>query len=104
MIFLYLMKYYLYIIYSEEFDKFYIGYSTDVNQRIKKHNTSKFNTFTSKYRPWVLKAVFLTENKATAIKMERFIKKQKSRRLLTQLIKFEYVPTGILAQLVRVLP
>jgi hypothetical protein len=27
-------------------------------EKIKKHNNSTSNTFTSKYRPWQLKAVF----------------------------------------------
>ncbi len=37
-----------------------------------------------------------------AIAIERFIKKQKSRKLIEQLCDMDFVPNGILAQLVRV--
>ena len=97
------MKYYIYILYSEKFDKFYTGYTSDYNKRIEDHNTSTNNTFTSKYRPWLLKAVFLVrENKTRVIQIERFIKNQKSRTLLIKLIEPNFLPVGELAQLVRV--
>ncbi|GAL70189.1 hypothetical protein JCM19302_2764 [Jejuia pallidilutea] len=70
---------------------------------MQSHNTSKFNTYTSKYRPWVLKAVFEAGiTRGDAEKIERFVKKQKSRALLLKLIDEKFVPNGKLAQLVRV--
>ena len=67
------------------------------------HNTKPFNTYTSKYRPWVLAAVFeCSEDESQAIRIERFIKKQKSRKLIEKLIDPGYLPNGYLAQLVRV--
>ncbi|TKS56921.1 GIY-YIG nuclease family protein [Mesohalobacter halotolerans] len=50
--------FYVYILFSEKFDKYYVGSSQNPWKRLQIHNTSTFNTFTSKYRPWVLKAVF----------------------------------------------
>ena len=41
------------------------------------------------------------ENLGDALKIERFIKKQKSRNLILKLVKGEQ-PDGVLAQLVRV--
>ncbi len=95
--------YYLYIIYSETFNKFYVGSSHNPWSRLEKHNTTIFNTYTSKYRPWVLKAVFkvgITRSEAEEI--EKFIKKQKSKTLLLKMIDSNFVLTGKLAQLVRV--
>ena len=95
--------FYIYIIYAQKFDKFYVGSSQDPWNRLIKHNTSPFNTFTSKYRPWVLKAVFeVGETRGEALRIEKFIKKQKSRTLLLQLIEPTFKPSGKLAQLVRV--
>ena len=95
--------YYIYILYSPSFDKYYVGYSSDPLRRLTEHNTKPFNTYTSKYRPWFLKATFkCSEIEREAIWAERFIKKQKSRRLLQQLCDPSFVPTGFLAQLVRV--
>ena len=51
----------------------------DYNRRLNEHNESSRNTFTSKYRPWELKAVFEFEGiEAEAISIKRLIKKQKS--------------------------
>ena len=94
--------FYIYIIYSHSADKYYIGHTDDYIRRLGQHNNSDFNTFTSKYRPWILKAVFSCGNDLTvAISIEKFIKKQKNRRIILHLINDE-PRFGILAQLVRV--
>lgn len=96
-------QYYLYILYSSLHDKHYVGYSNDPYRRLEEHNTKPFNTFTSKYRPWELAAVFIAgADEGTAIELERFIKKQKSRSLLKKLTDPSFIPDGYLAQMVRV--
>ena len=96
--------YYIYILYSERADKYYVGYTTDYLQRAKDHNSQEFfSTYTSKHRPWVLVAVFMVgTDESIAVRMERYIKRQKSRRLIEMLIDTDFVPEGELAQLVRV--
>ena len=94
--------YYIYIIYSQSSDLYYIGYSADPHKRVIEHNSKPFSTYTSKHRPWVLKAYFQCGNEPQAIRLERFIKKQKSRRLIERLCEPSFEPTGSLAQLVRV--
>ena len=96
------MEYYIYILYSEVSDFYYVGYSDDFNRRFEEHNHSEKVTFTSKHRPWRLKAVYSCgEKQSDAMKIEKFIKNQKSRRLIEKLvIGGEF--TGVLAQLVRV--
>ncbi|TMI72598.1 MAG: GIY-YIG nuclease family protein [Bacteroidetes bacterium] len=97
------MNYYIYIIQSAKSNKFYVGYSTDPCRRVIEHNTKPFNTFTSKYRPWNLVAVFLVgPTERDAIRLERFIKKNKSISLIRKLTDSSFMPTGALAQLVRV--
>jgi len=97
------MYYFIYILYSESADKYYVGYTTDFHKRLIEHNTTKHNTFTSKFRPWVLKAVFkIGSNKTEAIKLERFIKNQKNKNLILKLINPHFLPDGKLVQLVRV--
>jgi putative endonuclease len=96
------MEFYIYILYSESSDIYYVGYSDDFRRRFEQHNNSEKVTFTSKHRPWILKAVYSCGAKqAGAMKIEKFIKKQKSRRLVEKLI-VDGEFTGILAQLVRV--
>jgi putative endonuclease len=95
--------FYIYILYSPSSDKYYLGFSNDPNRRLVEHNTNPFNTYTSKHRPWILKTYFkCSKSEQYARNVERFIKKQKSRKLLEQLCDPSFIPTGFLAQLVRV--
>ena len=94
--------YYIYLIYSEPAEKYYVGYSDDAFRRLEEHNHSPRNTFTSKYRPWTLVGLFeCGEDRAVAMKIEKFIKAQKNRRIFEQL-RYGSEFYGPLAQLVRV--
>jgi putative endonuclease len=96
------MEFYIYILYSVSSDIYYVGYTSDFEKRLIQHNTSDNITFTSKHRPWLLKAVYISGTiEAEAMKIEKFIKKQKSRKLIEKLIIGAEL-FGILAQLVRV--
>jgi putative endonuclease len=96
--------YFIYILYSSSANKHYVGYTTDINLRLHKHNHQEhFNTFTRKHRPWILGALFSCGNiESEAIKLERFIKRQKSKSVIEKLLIKDFIPTGSLAQLVRV--
>jgi putative endonuclease len=96
--------YFICIIYSPGSGMYYVGYTTDINLRLHKHNNQEnFNTFTRKHRPWILAALFSCgDSESEAIKLERFIKKQKSKSLIEKLLVEDFHPTGNLAQLVRV--
>jgi len=95
---------YIYILFSESADKYYTGYSQFPNKRLLKHNRQEnFNTFTRKFRPWKLVALFeVSDDKANVIAVERFIKRQKSRRFIETLCDENHQLSGILAQFVRV--
>lgn len=96
------MMYFIYILQSESSDRNYIGYSSDPFRRLIEHNNSSLLTYTSKHRQWKLKAIYSCgDNKTIAIMVERFIKKQKNRKLIQSLVDGR-VLTGILAQLVKV--
>jgi len=77
-------SFYIYILYSSSADKYYVGYTSDYLKRLIDHNSQEyFNTYTSKFRPWVLAAVFNAgENESHAIATERLIIKQKIRKLI----------------------
>ena len=95
--------YYIYILHSVAHDIYYVGYTNDYVRRLQEHNHQEhFNTFTSKYRPWQLRAVFQCgDSEKEAIKIERFIKKQKSRAFIERMLTAQSF-NGDLAQLVRV--
>ena len=95
--------FYIYILYSLASDKYYIGYSNNAHRRLIEHNSKQINSFTSKHRPWILKALFsVGEIEKDAVRIERFLKKQKSRKLIEKLCDKSFIPSGDLAQMVRV--
>jgi len=78
--------YFIYMLYSLSSDIYYVGYTGDVEKKFKQHNELAENSFTSKHRPWVLKAVFSCgENRGLAVRVEKMIKRQKSRPLMVKL-------------------
>jgi putative endonuclease len=78
------MKYYVYILQSLKDDSFYIGYTKDVNKRLLKHNNAKTG-YTSKKFPWKVVYSESFNEKADAIKRERFLKNQKNRDFIKRL-------------------
>lgn len=73
--------FYIYFLYSKSGDTYYVGSTENYHQRLEEHNSGDRITWTSKYRPWIMAAVFeCGESRGEAIKIEKFIKKQKSRK------------------------
>ena len=96
------MLYYIYILRSQSADKYYVGYTDNVERRLTEHNTSPRTTFTSKYRPWIICCCFeISPSRAEDMRAEKYIKRQKSRVFLKKLIENETERNRI-AQLVRV--
>ncbi len=80
--------FYIYIIYSESADKYYIGHTNDPDRRLEEHNTVIKNNYTLKYRPWILKGCFsVSQSRGEARRIENYLKKMKSRVFIEDLIK-----------------
>ena len=79
--------FFVYIIYSKSFNKYYIGHSDDPERRLSEHNDSRYHKYTSKYRPWEMKATLsIGENRGNAMKFETYLKNLKSRKIIEQII------------------
>ena len=80
--------FFIYILYSQKADKFYVGYSPDVFKRLREHNNPISNSkFTAKYLPWNLVCFFpVSDSRGDALKVEKFIKNQKSKEFIKRLI------------------
>ena len=92
------------MIYSQSSDIYYIGYSSDPKKRLDQHNSNEGGKFTGKRSNWILKAVFEeSDSRAETMKLEKFIKKQKSRVFIEKLIDPNFILTGQLAQLCLIL-
>jgi putative endonuclease len=77
--------YYTYILYSPSIDKYYIGYTQNLEVRLERHN-SGWGKFSSRGIPWKLVYKEEFEVKSDAITREREIKREKSRKYIEGLI------------------
>ncbi len=77
------MKYFVYLIISNHKNKIisYVGYTSDINKRLKLHNSSKGAKFT-RGRKWTLIYKKCYKSKAVAMKNEYLLKKNYKKRLL----------------------
>jgi len=78
-------NFYFYILYSQVLDKFYIGHTSNLEERIKKHNTNH-KGFTGKKHDWVVAYTETYPSKELAYAREREVKKWKSKIRIKELI------------------
>ncbi|CAN5365279.1 hypothetical protein BH09BAC1_BH09BAC1_17320 [soil metagenome] len=79
------MTYYTYILYSAAADKYYIGHTGDIDDRLRRHNNSGSKS-TKQASDWELKYRKGFPDRASAMAHETEIKKKKSRKYVEQLI------------------
>ena len=80
--------FYIYILYSIKADKYYVGQTDNVERRLLEHNEISENSYTSRYRPWILKIKLpVGDSRSLALKVEKHIKKQKSRKYIEDIIE-----------------
>ncbi len=78
-------KYYTYILYSEKLNRYYTGSTQDLEARLLKHNSGATKS-TKSGRPWSLVYSEEYSTRSEAYNREQYIKKQKSRVYIEQLI------------------
>ncbi len=78
--------FYVYVLYSSQFDKIYIGYTSDLDNRVKSHNELATKGWTINFRPWELihKEIFST--KKEAMKREKELKQHRGRDFIRNII------------------
>ena len=92
--------FFVYIIKSNSIDRFYIGYTSEsIEERISKHNSSFYsNGYTSKVDDWTLFYSIECTSASQALKIEKHIKKMKSRKYIENLIKYPEITIKLLAR------
>jgi putative endonuclease len=77
----------VYIIYSNYADKYYIGETADVENRLKLHNAGLFKSaFTKVASDWKIVFQYVCTDRSQALFLERFIKRMKNRKFIEKLI------------------
>ncbi|SIS73946.1 GIY-YIG nuclease family protein [Belliella pelovolcani] len=92
------MKTFVYILYSEKLNRFYIGLTTlSVEERIENHLKKKYAklNFTQKADDWKLYLSFEVLNYSQGRQLELFIKRMKSSKFIKSLkedkVKYESI-------------
>jgi putative endonuclease len=70
--------FFVYILYSQSHDSFYIGYSADIDRRLHEHNAGLTKSTKSKI-PWRIVYYEKYDLQVDAIRRERFLKAQKNK-------------------------
>ena len=92
------MIYTVYILFSEKHQKIYIGYTSNILNRIKSHNKLG-KDWTAGFRPWI---VVYSENfseKQHAMNREKQLKSASARQRIWELIRTEYTQNGFISGL-----
>jgi putative endonuclease len=79
------MPFYVYILYSSFKDKFYIGFTSNLEERLIRHN-QKSKGFTGNTNDWILVYTEAYDLKSEALAKEKQIKSWKSRVKIKELI------------------
>ena len=79
------MSFYVYILYSVQLDRYYIGSPKNLEERLERHLQSN-KGFTSKTKDWQVCYSENFESRIEAIQRERQIKNWKSRKMIKALI------------------
>ena len=71
--------YYVYILQSKvNTDRFYIGFTENIENRLKDHNSGK-DPHTSKYKSWRIKTAIAFTDRQKALDFERYPKTKSGR-------------------------
>ena len=80
---------YVYILYSESLNRYYVGEASNINKRVEQHNSGFYSTaFTKQVSDWVLFHVIDCKDRVQARKIETHIKKMKSKTYIQNLKKY----------------
>ena len=72
----------VYVLYSEKFNKIYIGYTSDLEQRFLSHNELATKGYTIKFRPWEIVYIETFDTKKEAMIREKQLKSSRGRTFI----------------------
>jgi putative endonuclease len=76
----------VYVLYSEQYNKTYTGFTSNLIERFKSHNLLETKGYTLKFRPWEVVYVEFYNSKTEAMKREKYLKSGVGREFIKNLI------------------
>ena len=80
----------VYALYSPNYQKIYIGYTSNLTERLISHNNLATKGFTVKFRPWEIVFQEKCQEKKEAIQREKQLKSAKGRQFIWNIISEKY--------------
>ena len=79
------MNYFVYILKSINFPKTYVGFTNNLDRRLKEHNEGK-SKFTSKYVPWKIIYTEIFSSTILAREREKYLKSAAGRKIIKAIL------------------
>ncbi len=78
--------FFVYVLYSPSADKFYVGYTSNLESRILSHNLLGTKDWTNRHRPWNLVDTECYVLKSKALKREKELKTGVGREFFQKIL------------------
>jgi putative endonuclease len=90
-----------YIIYSKSINRYYVGYTSDIEERLRLHNKGHFGrkSYTFKTSDWCIYLLIPCDTVEQAVFIESKIKKMKSRKYIENLKMYPEMIEKILKEI-----
>ena len=79
--------FFVYVLYSTKFDKYYVGQTKNLQERVLRHNNGMEN-FTKKYVPWSLVFYLMKPSRSEVLQLEKKLKNLSRDRLKAFITKY----------------
>ena len=76
----------VYVLYSEKYNKIYVGMTANLEERFKSHNELGKKAWTLKFRPWEILYTEGFAEKTAALKREKQLKSGQGRNFIRTLL------------------
>jgi putative endonuclease len=86
--------YTVYVLCSKSFNTVYIGFTSDIEQRLIAHNHPKNKGWTRKFQPWLLAYSEPFDSKITAMAREKQLKTHLGRNSAREKVKEYLLKSG----------
>jgi putative endonuclease len=82
--------FYVYVLYSKIYEKIYVGFTSDLEQRLLSHNELGKKGWTINFRPWIIIYTEKFNSKSEAMKREKQLKSARGREWIWEKIRDEF--------------
>ena len=79
---------FVYVLFSEKLNKFYIGFTTNLEERLEFHQTAENRKFTYNAKHWTVFLTIICDSNAQGLRIEKHIKSMKSKVYIQNLKKY----------------